>query len=396
MMKKISFLLFVLFSLTTFAQTNDSIIRKAKTLIAQKKYESAYNLLEKADPSNEKPDVVLLKEDILIKYYVTSIMHQMFALKDLNKDEDISDYRGTNGAYNIHVFPADSILLNLLKKYPDNCKLNKGLGDYYFEVLLRYGGNWLKDKETLMQLTQTYFQRAVEGKCADYFAYYALGYIRLIQQKLKESIPYFLQSIKLNDQYPSARYNLAYAYMFSGDLKNALKHAKKSLELYDAPEYKSDAARMTGQIYWEMNDNAHAIKYFETANQIDPGNYYNLRPLLALYLETENPKTMETTKRFFDLDPENPTIYNDLEELFMNNNKLDTLIDFYKSQFQAYHNNMKVQGNLNFYLGRIFLNKDKKKAKIYFSKARQIFEKVFSKKHPVFNVIDKAIKECEK
>ena len=153
---------------------------------------------------------------------------------------------------------------------------------------------------------------------------------------------------------------------------------------------------MTGQIYWEINDNANAIKYFETANQIDPGNYYNLRPLLALYLETENPKTMETTKRFFDLDPENPTIYNDLEELFMNNNKLDTLIDFYKSQFQAYHNNMKVQGNLNFYLGRIFLNKDKKKAKIYFSKARQIFENVFPKEHPVFNVIDKAIKECEK
>ncbi len=54
-MKKIPFLLFVLFSLTTSAQTNDSIIRKAKTLIAQKKYESAYNLLEKADPSNENP-----------------------------------------------------------------------------------------------------------------------------------------------------------------------------------------------------------------------------------------------------------------------------------------------------------------------------------------------------
>jgi len=132
------------------------------------------------------------------------------------------------------------------------------------------------------------------------------------------------------------------------------------------------------------------------ADKIDPENYYNIKPILNLYIKTNNKKADETTKAFFNLAPENPTIYSDLEEIYLSNEKGIDLIEFYKSQFSAFKDNKKVQGNLNFYLARIYLDKDKKIAKDYFIKAKEVFEKVFDKDHAVFNAIDEGLEQCKK
>jgi hypothetical protein len=55
-----------------------------------------------------------------------------------------------------------------------------------------------------------------------------------------------------------------------------------------------------------------------------------------------------------------------------------------------------VQGNLNFYLGRIYVETDKKIAKDYFLKSKKIFGKIFDKNHSVFSVIDEGLEQCEK
>src|SRR5690606_17832165 len=110
----------------------------------------------------------------------------------------------------------------------------------------------------------------------------------------------------------------------------------------------------------------NAIRYYEMADNINPGNYYTIKPILNLYIKTNNKNVRETTIAFFNLAPENPTIYNDLDEIYSNNEKNNELIEFYKSQLSAFNHNLKVQGNLNFYLARIYLNKDKKTAYYYF------------------------------
>lgn len=394
-MRKITILFLTLLSLTVFGQTEIETIKKSNDFIADKKYETAFNLLDKFDPTNDNPEIVLLKEEILLNYFVTSIMHQMFALKDINKNQDILDYRGKEGIFTMQMFKGDSILTRLIKIYPNNCKLYKGLGDYYYDAHLRYEGNWLINDDELIPLMQKNYQKAVDGNCADYLSYYVLGYLNLIQEKNKESIPYFLKSIELNDKYAISHYNLAYAYLFTDDRENALKYAKNSFDLYNEKEYKSDAARMVGQIYTELNDDKNALMYFEMADKIDPENYYNIKPILYLYIKTNYKKSDEMTKAFFNLAPENPTIYSDLEDIYLSNNKEDELIEFYKSQFSTFKDNKKVQGNLNFYLGRIYLDKDKKLAKEYLIKAKEFFEKVFEKDHDVFNAIDDGLEQCK-
>ena len=395
-MKRVTVLFLTLLSLTTFGQTETETIKKANDLIANKKYESAFNLLDDFDKENNKPDIVLLKEDIVLNYFVTSINHQIFGLKDLEKNEDIMDYRGHTGSFSTHMFQVDSILGRLIKIYPTNCKLYKGLGKFYYEAYSKYSEGWLIDDNELLNLIQTNFQKAVDGNCADYLSNFVLGYVNLEQKKYKESIPYFLKSIEMNKDYADSHYNLAYAYLFSDDRQNALKYAKNALDLYTDQTYKGDAARMLGEIYTELEDDKNALDSYELADKIDPEKYYTLKPLLNLYAKTGNKKFEKTTKSFFDLSPENPTIYNDLEEIYYSNNKENQLIAFYKSQFSAFKDNEKVQGSLNFYLGTIYIETDKKIAKEYLLKSKEIFSRILDKDHPVFKTIDEGLKQCEK
>lgn len=395
-MRKITNLFLILFSITSFGQSEKETIKKVNDFIADKKYETAFNLLDKFDPTNDKPDIVLLKEEILLNYFVTSMMHKMFAITDIKKNEDILDYRGKEGSFSMQMFEVDSILTRLIKTYPNNCKLYKGLADYYYDAHLRYGGHWLKEDTELFELMQINFEKAIDGNCADYLSYYVLGYSNLAQEKNKESIPYFLKSIEMNKTYASSHYNLAYACLFTDDIENALKYAKTSLELYNDKGFKSDAARMVGQIYTKLKDDKNALIYYEIADEIDPENYYSIKPILNLYVKTNNNNTQKITKIFFNLAPENPTIYNDLETIYLNHDKGNDLIEFYKSQFSKFKDDKKTQGNLNFYLARIYLDTDKKLAKEYFIKAKVVFEKTFDKEHAVFKVIDEGLKQCKK
>jgi len=298
-MKKIIILFLTLFSLSLFGQTEEEIINKANDLIASKKYESAFKLLNEFDSTNAIPDIVLLKTDIMLNYFVTSIMHQLFALKDLEEDEDIMDYRGQTGQYLLHWFQPDSILQRLIEIYPTNCKLYKGLADYYYDVHLRYEGRWLINEEELLSLIQTNYQKAIDGNCGDYLSYYVLGYINLVQEKIEEAIPYLRKSIEMKDDYATSHYNLAYAYFITGDGENALTYAKNALDLYENPEYKGDAARIIAAIYINREDIASALKYSEMADQIDPENYYNIKALLKLYVVTDHEKNIRNDKSIF-------------------------------------------------------------------------------------------------
>jgi len=396
MKKLVLLILLTLLTITAFCQTETETIKKANDLIANKKYESAFKLLDSFDKKNEKPDIVLLKEDILLNYFVSSLMHEMFALKDLKMNETVEDYRGKEGQYAMFRFDADTIIGDLMKTHPQNGKLYNGLGNFYYEVQTKYSGNWLKDDKELFRLIEVNDKKAIETNCADFMTYFVMGYVNIAQEKYKEAIPYFLKSIELNKDYAGSYYNVAYAYMYIDDRENALKNAKISLDLYTDISFKGDAARMLGQIYSEMKDNKNALLNYELSDKIDPDNYYTIKPILDLYLKTGNLKTITLRNSFFKLGPGKPTIYNDLEEIYSTYSKQDELIAFYKEKLPEYKDDAKVLGNLNFYLGRIYLDKDKKEAKAYFLKAKDILSKVYAKDHAVFNAIQDGIDLSEK
>jgi tetratricopeptide (TPR) repeat protein len=158
---------------------------------------------------------------------------------------------------------------------------------------------------------------------------------------------------------------------------------------------KSDAARMIAQIYSELKDNNNAIKHYELADKISKENYYNLKPLLALYVETNNPKKEEMLNSFYNLAPDKPTIYNDLGNIYFENKKTDELIEFFKSKLLTYKDEKKIIGNLNFYLGKLYIDSDKKIAKEYFLKAKSTFSSIYDKDNQVFKAIEDGIKRTK-
>ncbi len=378
-----------------YGQSDTSVVNKANQLITNKKYNSAFKLLESYDPKNEKPNIVLLKENIALKYFVTSIMHEMFAFKDLKKNEDIMDYRGKTGSFDMHLFPIDSVLNKLIKLHPMNCNLYKGLAEYYYQTYLSYGNHWLKNKTELFNLIKKNDEKVINYNCADYSTYYVMGFISLTKKEYKKGSQFFLKSISLNKDYADSYYNLAYSYLYQNDRDSALRYAKISLKMYDDVSSKSDAAIMIGEIYLELGDSLNALKYYKTANQIEPNNYYNLKPLIYICAETNDANTLNFTKTFFNLAPDNPTIYNDLANIYYRTNKENQLAEFYKAQLPVFRDSLLITGNLNFYLAEIYLDSDKKLAKEYFLKAKELFSKIYDKNNSVFNAIEKGIKQTD-
>jgi tetratricopeptide (TPR) repeat protein len=388
----------LLFTLSANAQNSTQYtIEKANELVTNKKYETAFNLLDSLDPKNGNLEIVLAKEDIALRYFVQSMNHQYFCFKDIPINEDLMDYRINGGSFSIHPFAINNILDSLTKLEPNNCKLYKGLGDYYKEVLFKYNGNWIKDENETITLVKENYRKAVDGGCEDYLCYFTLASFESRDKNYDKSTQYYLKSIYLNNKHADSYYNLAFAYINLEEPKNALFYAKRSLELYNDTFNRSDAANMLGHIYSELKDDSNAIFYYELANLIYPDNYENLRTLLNIYIKTQNSKSYETMKSFYKLDPALPSIYEDIGSIYLLNKKQDVLIAFFKDQLVLNNKDEKICGNLNLYLGKTYLYFDnKKEAKKYFINSKMNFIKVFEKDHEVFDLIEDAINTCDK
>lgn len=398
MIKKIGKILIVLSFFFGNAQAKLEVINKSNGLIAEKKYESAFSVLDQFDENNSDAEIFLLKQDLLLRYFVTSLSHKMFSLKDLKPEEDIMDYRGKEGKSKMVIFDIEEIATKLLQNEPKNFKLNKALADFYYDALLKYGANWTKSYEELKSLIEENYKIAIENNAGDYMSYYSLGYLTLLDKNYKEAIEYFKKSIDLKSDYPTSNYNLGIAYLYEKEDENALKYVLKSYDLYTDAEYKSDAARVASQLYFEKDDLDNAIKYIEIANKIYPENYYNLKLMLDVYASKNHPDFLKIADSFLMIDPSNPGIYNDLEGIFYKNKRQDELLIFLNNKKDLKEFDVKALATIHFYIAKYYsFNKDNKLSKENALKSKKYFLKVYKdEKHEVFGLLDQLINNSQK
>lgn len=399
MVKNILTLFLVVVSSMVSGQKSGDVIGKAKRLVNEKKYESAFSELNKFDPKNKNPEVFLEKQNIVLNYFVTSMSHKMFSLKDIKPTEDIMDYRGKGESESsLVMFDIGEILPKLISKNPKNYKLNKALADYYFDAMIKYGDNWLISDEELKERIRENYKIAIDNKEGDYMSHFSLGQLFTNENKFAEAIPEFLKSIELKSDYATSNYNLAISYMYNNETENALKYALKAYELYtDDLDYRSDAARLTSQLYLEKKDFDNAVKYIELADKAVPDNYYNLNLMLKLYAETKHADFNKKVDVFFNLAPSNPTIYDDLERIFYEYNAGDKLVFFLNEKKNNKQFDDKTLGTIYFHIAKFSLyNEAYKSVKENALKSKEYFIKVFEKDHQVFGLIDELISKSEK
>ncbi|KJF43407.1 tetratricopeptide repeat protein [Draconibacterium sediminis] len=385
---KLKLTLILLFCVTiSFAQKG--VIAEANKLIESKKYESAYKLLDNADPNNEKPEIAIAKTNLVLNYYVTTKMHQIFALKDLTPGEKLAAIRGSEGNFSNYKFSPNTVLPDLIEKYPDNYELQKELGNFYHEIHLKYDDNWLLPDSVLVDKFKSYYLTAYKKGVFDSWSAYGIGYACLINLDYEASIPFFKKSIELNSKDPYSNYNLAYAYLYTDQTEKGIESAKKALDLYNDAENKSNVARMIAVMYLELEDTVNAMEYYKKSDAIQPGNYSTVKALLELEMALNTEAYRERTKQLFLIAPEAPIIYQDLMTFYWSNNKPDELLQFFSEQISDYSTDYTVSGNLKFYTALVQHDKkDFRNAKLNFRLAKEAYEKVFAADHQVFKVIE--------
>ncbi len=360
------------FLLNTIAQQDT--LSMAKQLIQKKKYESAMVLLERADSTNDRPEYVIAKTELVLNNFVTSIMHQFFALKDLKPNEDVYDYRGQAGKFSLFAFAPDSLLNRLKTKYPDNYQIYKTLGDFYREVDLKYDNRWLTD--SVLDYMYDNYKIAYEHGVYDAHSLYCMGLYLLMNDEFANSIPFYEQSLELDSKNADAHYNLSYAYIYVDKPDAAIPHAKKSLQLYKNKELKADAARMIGSIYLEKKDFATALKYLIQSDKLMPQEFNTQMNILTAQLGLNDKAYLITTENIFNLKPAHPGICNRLADSYVFAGKPQSLIDFFQQKINGSSLNTTEIGILYFYIGELHLAmKENAKAKDSYQKAKEWLQK---------------------
>ncbi|MBG8554577.1 tetratricopeptide repeat protein [Hymenobacter guriensis] len=386
----------LLLSAAARAQTapTAAVLTQADKLTTAQQYEAAYALLDKADPQNQQPDVVLAKEKLLLNYYLVSLNYQGFGLKNLEPGETVAQLRGQEGNYSMHLLDIPKELKRLQQKYPQNFALSKGLGDYYYQVQQCHCGERDKTDDQLRALVLRYYGQAHAHGAGDFMSYYAVGYALLVQKKPELSLAPFEKSIALNADYPTSHYNLAFAQLQLGRWGDATPHAQAAYRLYSDPELKADAARMLGHLYLQQKQPTEAKTALQQSLDLQPRNYASLRQLLELAVTERASTAPELAARLYLLDPADEQMFIDIMDIYQAANQWAEAEAVFRSQLPTAPKAPAAQGLLHFYLAILNMQLQRpREARPHFLAAQTQLRKISKPDNPLFELIEKGLKE---
>lgn len=385
-MNKIISLFILAFSLSVSAHDNAAI----DSLIKAQQYKTAWTKIssQKKSVNNE-----LEKIDFALKYFTKTISHQAFAFTNLKTGENLIQQRRLAEQRMIPVTPykIDSVLAALASKNPDNGNVFKAQGDYYYDIFVLYGQDWIESKQEVLRRMYTAYDRAEKLNTTDYLTYYGLGYFYNLNEDWQKAKSYFEKSLELDSNYAPTHYNLAYIFLEIDSNERALYHAYQAYQLYRYINYKNDAGQMAGSILAKLNRHEEAISLLLDCDRLIPNTYYTYYYLLNSFLATNRDKEAEiTTENIFAMDWKSHTINTDLIELYVKYKKSAELESFYLKKLEKEQYDMEFRGHTFLHLSQMFsLNSNQEKTKEYLIKAKNSFEICYDSGHPIFRVLNK-------
>lgn len=390
---KLLTILIILLSITSGC--SKSPLMEADSLIRFKKYESAFKLLYKLPESDSNPDIVLKKFDIATEFFVSSIMHRIFAFKDIAKNESIEDYRGQEGAFYWYLFPVDSVLQLLIALHPEDGRLYNALSNYYMDVASIYGNEWFLPYSELQRLAKKYYLQADKLNATDYKSLYNLGAICIEEKEIEQGIVYLRRSLKLNSKFPGSNYNLSYALLSKEQYKDALPFAQLAFAGYNDSRLKADAAYLIGIASEGVGKTTEAIQSYKLAHQLNSENHHFVARLLNLYLKTgaiEQSDSLALT--FFSYGPHDPYMIKDMIDYYYEyelQNHVPRIANIIARQYAA---DAEALGGIFFSLSaHYYHNGQIPLAQSYLDSAQAHYQFCYDPDHDIFRAIEDARKQ---
>ena len=386
-------LLLYIISFISCLQVFSQESHKLDSLIKNKQYLSAWNHLESIESQNNKLEVNLLKIDLCLKYFTKTISHRAFAFNNLKENESLLSQRRMADQKMIPIksFKINLILDSLINEYPKDYRLMKAQGDYYYDIFILYGKDWIKNKQEVLRRMYNGYSVAEKNGVTDYISLYALGYFHNLNEQSDQAIEYFNKSLKLDSNYAPTHYNLAYLYTERDSNEASLYHAWKAYQNYKYINYKNDAGQMTGSLLGKLGRHSEAISILLDCDKLIPNTYHTYYYLLNSFLSSGRmSEALITAENMFYLDWKSHTINMDIVEFFVKNNHTNELIDFYNLRLEKELYDMEFRGHVYLHIAQAYdLNNNKNQTLDNVEKSRDSFSVCYDSGHPIFGVLDK-------
>jgi tetratricopeptide (TPR) repeat protein len=181
-------------------------------------------------------------------------------------------------------------------------------------------------------------------------------------------------------------------------LKSNLSALERQLEQTEDTVTKAEILIGQGDILKKLERFEDAEGQYNESVKLLSTSYGALKGKLDLYLLTDRSEAElnKVVDNFCQLDPANPTVCQDILDLFSEYDKIDDIFKVMNRKISDYSENKEAQGNFNYHLGLLCsdINKDQD-AKNYFSEAKRCFSGTIDPMHPVFELIEENLKRIK-
>ena len=148
---------------------------------------------------------------------------------------------------------------------------------------------------------------------------------------------------------------------------------------------------MAGSILGKLGRHNEAITLLLDCDKLVPNTYYTYYYLLNSFLAKKRIiESIVTAQNMFNLDWKSHTINTDIINLFIQNNQLVALEQFYKDRLKEEKYDKEYRGYVYLHLAQAFQMKNKtKESLINIELAKENFNTCYDPEHPIFQVIEK-------
>lgn len=341
--------------------------------------------------------------DFALKYFAQTRNHQLFVFKNMQPNESLMEARVQQDypAGDFIAFPIDTLLKEQIRKEPKNGVWHQKLGDYYYDVYVRYGSNWLANRQEVMRLYNVYYTKADELGQPSVNGYYARGKYLAFTGEIDSAKQLFLEAIDLDPLHAPSAYNLCYLYrdeFIYGEEDSALLDSSIAFGRIAVKEYpdayrrdKSDVVYQLAKSY-ELNQQCDsAIKYYLLSDALVPEQIKVMYPLLDCFLKENRIKGAKLiASKLLGLDVKNNRIFNDLVGFFGENNQFPSMEEWLIEERAEDIHDKERTGYLNFYISNVQgFQEEYEKALSTLAKAEEDFNICYDPNHVIFRVISK-------
>ena len=330
------------------------IINACDELIEKKQYQSAVNIVGGC----ENEYVIYKYIEVCTQYFAQSIMHTMFAFKNLEKNETLYDVRTGEGSFNlIYRDTPDTILDNYEKEHGKSIVIDLARANYYYDALMRYGNQWLKTPDEILAYVKEVYPKAIAGGVYEESVLDNLASIYLNEENFADAETLYDKLTTIDDKNGSYWYNLTVTKMWQDKYTEAIDSAKKAVENPEEnPEYHLDAYLILSDAYAYSGDFKSAEKALNDSLKKFKDQPIVYQRMGELYLSFKDNINYTKANTYFDKALKtvcDETVIFNCVKLYLSYGTPQMAIDFCQRNMKKFKDKNKP-GLFNFFLAQVY------------------------------------------